>query len=428
MIILRGFEEPMHIVIHDYSGHPFQAQLARLLANRGYTITHLSSADYVSGKGDIERHAGDPSILAFAKIKCRSFHKYDAWDRLLHERAYARGAARFLAKIKPDILVNCNVPLFAHLMLQSATRSYVGAEVLWHQDIYSAAIRSEAIRRWGPRVGGGVGQLAQRTEARIARNAAHVIAITDRFLETYQRWGLSDRSYSVIPNWAPLDAVRPTVRENPWAKQHGLVNVPVLMYAGTLGAKHDHLKLEALINAVRRHQPDVLLVVVSEGPSADTLKQHLNFSGSGIVLPFQPIARLSDVLGSADLLICALEEEASQYSVPSKALTYLCAGRPILGLLPRTNPAANYIVEGGGLLVDTPIEHETVGRQVASLLSDKASWRSRGRRARAVAEREFDVDRIINRFIAVFERVEYSGQSTRFSAAVHPVAERAPNT
>ncbi len=40
----------MRILVHDYSGHPFQAQLSRELARRGHDVVHSTCTAYVSGK------------------------------------------------------------------------------------------------------------------------------------------------------------------------------------------------------------------------------------------------------------------------------------------------------------------------------------------------------------------------------------------
>ena len=45
----------MRVVVHDYVGHPFQAQLARGLAARGHAVLHVHCSSFVTGKGRVER-------------------------------------------------------------------------------------------------------------------------------------------------------------------------------------------------------------------------------------------------------------------------------------------------------------------------------------------------------------------------------------
>ena len=63
---------------------------------------------------------------------------------------------------------------------------------------------------------------------------------------------------------------------------------------------------------------------------------------------------LPDVLGSADVLVAILEADAGVFSVPSKVLSYFCAGRPVLLAVPRENLAAKIVVESGAGLVVEP--------------------------------------------------------------------------
>ena len=77
------------IVVHDYSGHPGQAQLSRALARRGYEVTHQHCPSYTTGKGSLERAPGDPPTLRFEACAMEgTFAKYSALTRLRQELAY----------------------------------------------------------------------------------------------------------------------------------------------------------------------------------------------------------------------------------------------------------------------------------------------------------------------------------------------------
>ena len=60
--------KPVKIFLHDYAGHPFQAELSRELARRGHLVTHGYFAADTGPKGVLERIAGDPPTLSFAAI------------------------------------------------------------------------------------------------------------------------------------------------------------------------------------------------------------------------------------------------------------------------------------------------------------------------------------------------------------------------
>ena len=71
---------------------------------------------------------------------------------------------------------------------------------------------------------------------------------------------------SCRPDWAPLDELVPGARDNGWARRQGLpVDAVRLLYAGTLGRKHNPRLLLELLDAVPHRGVDATLTVVSRG-------------------------------------------------------------------------------------------------------------------------------------------------------------------
>jgi putative colanic acid biosynthesis glycosyltransferase WcaI len=120
-------------------------------------------------------------------------------------------------------------------------------------------------------------------------------------------------------------------------------------------------------------------------------------------LGFQPFEAMADVLGAADVLVAILEAEAGVFSVPSKVLSYLCAGRPLLLAVPKENLAAKIVVECGAGLVVEP--NDLAGFCAAARkLAESAELRQQyGAAARHYAEANFDIERITDRFEAILK-------------------------
>ena len=136
------------IVVHDYSGHPGQAQLSRALARRGYDVTHQHCPSYATGKGSLQVEPGDPATLTFEPCAMDgTFAKYSVLRRIRQEWSYGRQAARVIAANDPAVAVVSNVPLLAHSVLARRLARRGVPMVFWHQDIYSEAIGSAARRR-----------------------------------------------------------------------------------------------------------------------------------------------------------------------------------------------------------------------------------------------------------------------------------------
>jgi glycosyltransferase involved in cell wall biosynthesis len=178
------------------------------------------------------------------------------------------------------------------------------------------------------------------------------------------------------------------------------------LYSGTLGLKHNPTLLVSLARKVLDRGQPVRLVVVNTGLAQEIIRRAAREADVPVtLLPFQPYERLSEVLGTGDVLVVLLEREAGAFSVPSKTLSYLCAGRPILGLMPRENRAAALIQEAGGLVLPPDDEAlDTAAEWLVATYSDAEERERMGEASRQLAEREFALAGCADRFERILER------------------------
>ncbi|HKE72347.1 MAG TPA: glycosyltransferase, partial [Acidimicrobiales bacterium] len=192
-------------------------------------------------------------------------------------------------------------------------------------------------------------------------------------------------------------------RDNPWRRRQGLGDRFVYLYTGTLGLKH---RPELLYRLAQQRVGDADVVVVSEGMGEARLRDmlHRHPLPNLHLLPFQPMDDYPDILGSADVLVALLEPTAGTFSVPSKVLSYLCAGRPVLAAIPPENLAARTIERAGAGVVVPPDDEEALLVAAKQLRTDPELRHEAGARARAYAETTFDTVVIADRFQDVIDR------------------------
>lgn len=387
------------MVVHDFSGHPFQVQLARSLARRGLDVTHVYCSSFQTPHGAVG-DSGDRFRSVGIALR-REFSKYSALRRAAQEFEYGWRFTRQMRSSRPDVVISANAPLISALVLQIGLRLRRTPVVFWQQDIYSMAISQHFERR-----GGHVRKLAGRSfvaiEKWLLRSSSQVVVISEDFLSLLDDWGIDQSKVTVVQNWAPLDEVPVSPRPNPWSRRHHIRDDDtVLLYAGTLGLKHQPKMLLDLAQAYA-DRPDVRIVVASEGLGATWLAERL--SGDEMeLIPFQPYADLPDMLGSGDILLVLLEPDAGVFSVPSKVLTYHCAGRAILGAIPSENLSARTITANGAGLVVAPGDTEGFIDAARRLIDDRTSRIAMGEAARRAAEITFDIDTITDQFVAVLD-------------------------
>ena len=397
----------MRIYVHDYAGHPFQVQLSRALARRGHTVRHGYSATNLTPQGALARRDGDPDgfepdpLVLARPVDKRARSLRGLVERRRAEADYGRLLVEAVDVFAPDVVLTANTALDSLSRLMGWARSTQTPVVNWLQDILSIGT-DRVLRAKVPMLGALVGRRYLSLERRLLGEAAAVVVITDDFRPLLHGWGLADEAIHTIENWAPLDEMPPRPRDNAWAERHGLVGRRVLLYAGTLGLKHNPALLLGVAEALR-DDPDARVVVVSEGAGADWLTEHAAEAGLDnlVVLPFQPFADLPDVLGAADVLAAILEPDAGVFSVPSKVLSYLCAARPVLLAIPPENLAAQIVTREDAGVVVPPTDAAGFAREAKNLLADADQRDRLAAHARAYAERAFDIDTIADRFEAV---------------------------
>ena len=364
-------------------------------------MEHQFCASYTTGRGATERRDGDPASFSVRALELGGeFARYSPLVRVQQELKYARIAARAIAAARPDAVVLSNVPLLSLFFLALALRRRRIPYVFWQQDIYSDAIGGVARKRLG-RLGGAVAWIAENAERLVARGAAGVVPISDTFIGQLDAWGVPRAKITVVPNWGAIDEMPLRPKDNAWSDSQGLADVPVVMYAGTLGLKHD----PSVLSDLARSLPEgTRLVVVSQGQGREWLQRRAGELATLTLLDYQPYEQLPDMLATADVLVVVLEGDASRYSVPSKVLNYFCAGRPVLGLLPTDNAVAHMIESAQAGRVVDPADRDGAATALKGLLADAQQRQKMGAAAREYAETTFDVQRIGDTFEAVLTR------------------------
>lgn len=389
----------MKILLSDYSGHPFQVQLSRELARRGHHVTHVFSAAFQTPKGNLARQADDPATFSVVPVYTAApFAKHTFARRRRQEIEIGERMADVVRAMQPDVVISSNAPLDTQRVFQAAARQHGARFVLWLQDIYSEAI-GKVIPRKFPVLGHAVAAWYRALEFDMLRKSDRVVAITHDFVPILVMHGVRPERIATIENWAPADELPLCPRDNDWAAANMPTGGLRVVYSGTLGYKHN----PALLLEMARRRPDAHVMIFSEGEVADRAAASAKTEGLANfhVRPWVPFADLPRMLSAADVFVAVIEAEAGVYSVPSKILTYLAIGRPILALVPDENLAARLIVRNDAGFTASATHEADLLTALDRLAGDPALRMRLGDNGRAYAARAFDIAAIGDRFMAV---------------------------
>ena len=389
----------MKIIVHDYAGHPFQVQLSRSLAARGHEVLHLYCASTHTPRGELQRRAEDPPGFEIRAIELSAMIPKKAFvRRYFLELDYAKKLVAEVERSGADVILSGNTPSMPQARLARWCRRRGVRMVSWVQDIYGLAAYRLLVHKL-PGVGHLVGKYFIALDKSAFRNSDAVVVISEDFTEVLAGWGIDRQRIHTIHNWAPLDGLPVRPRDNPWSQAQGLGLGLRLVYTGTLAMKHNPALLLELARILQEKSLGEL-IVVSEGPGVEWLAQQAAAENVTTLkrLGFQPFDVLPDVLGAADVLVAILEQDSGVFCVPSKVLSYLCAGRPVLLAVPGENLVSRIVAsESAGLGVEPT---DLAGFRAAALrLAESPELREKaGRAARHYADTHFDVQRITDRF------------------------------
>jgi glycosyltransferase involved in cell wall biosynthesis len=385
-----GSGAPRSWLVHDFGGYAFAADLSRSLAAGGDEVLHAWCGGVTSGKGALTRRSGDAAGLRFVDVQPEPFERYSPLARIAGELRYGVRLARLVRRERPDVVVSGNTPVLSQALLWVGARSAGSVRIHWLQDFLGRGVRGVLGAR-SRALGATAGRAFEAIEGLVLRSAEGVVAITDDFVGPLREIGVRS-PVLVMENWAPVDEITPVPRPTDLALSLGLVDEDVALYAGTLGLKHDPGHLVAL--ARRLQGTGGRLVVATEGIGRDVLEQARTDEGldSLLLLDLVPYEQLGALLGTADVGLVLLEPEAGTFSVPSKVLTYLAAGLPVVAAMPGENLAARTITSAAAGIVVEPGDHAAFVDAALVLLGDPGRRGAAGSAGRQYAERSFDVE------------------------------------
>jgi colanic acid biosynthesis glycosyl transferase WcaI len=391
----------MKIVLHEMGTYTHRQELAKALSSRGHEIAYLYCPSFRTPSRSSMCFTPSDQVTVVPIELDSEFARWQLLKRFLQERGYGARVSSVISSLRPDLVISGNTPIEIQAAIQKICRRSGTPFLFWLEDVYSIGIKSVLSKM--PLIGNLIAGRYALLERKVARQSDGIVAIADDFRDLAVGWGVDQRRIAVIENWGAIPAGPPPPKDNDWAARHGLLGKHILLYSGALGFKHNpQLFLELAIEF--REEEDVRVVVISEGYGAEWLASRSREFPQLVLLPFQSAEDFRKALASAHVLVAVLEPAAAKYSVPSKVLAYMAAGKPILAAIPSNNLAARTISAAfAGLTVD-PENPSELRRLARLLIEDEDRRRRLGDAGLAYARANFEINNIAARFEQVFRR------------------------
>ncbi len=315
---------------------------------------------------------------------------------------------------RPDVLVLETWPLFA---VQIGT--WLGA--WWHvpvvyyvQDVYPEAAESAGLLQ----TRGPLSRLLRSWDRRLCLKSRKVIAISNTMRDLLCRnRAIAPGRIAVIPNWVDREGFPRETRGDSWRLEMGIApDVFVAMYAGTMGLASGS---DVLVDVAKRFEvrSRVLILCIGEGP----LKRKMIRDATQANLRnirferFQPRHRLAEVHAAANAMLLTLSKGSQDASVPSKMVTYLAAGRPIVSAVPARSAISQQLQAAQAGIRTPPGDPDSIARAITLLAERPTEARQMGENGRKYFEKHLTLDGACRQFQEVLEEVAGSTDTSHLA-------------
>lgn len=296
--------------------------------------------------------------IGFSVIRCFSFlsRKSTMGSRLLENVGFAiTCSGRLLLLPQPDVIYMNTWGIFCPGMVSVVAWLRGIPVAVSIQDIYPESLSQQK------RISAHsfLFKILRAIDRSIAHSAKALIVISDQFRETYRldRGVPADRIY-VLQNWGESSSVNVDARGAYGLRQkYGILDHTMLaVYAGNIGAAAG---VETAISAFEYlwNDENICLLIAGVGSSLGACQQMVEEKGLQDRIFFYtpwPKKDTGIVLGAADVLLLPTQGEQSLVSVPSKLISYLLSGRPVLAMVLGNSDTAKLIIQAKAGWVISP--------------------------------------------------------------------------
>ncbi|MES2840029.1 MAG: WcaI family glycosyltransferase [Pseudomonadota bacterium] len=238
------------------------------------------------------------------------------------------------------------------------------------------------------------GQAIRAVESVLLKRFDVVSTISERMRQHLLRKGVTAERTHLFVNWANVESIKPLTRPSTYRAELGLAKTThVALFSGTLSAKQGLMVIpQAARLLVHRH--DVLFVICGGGAMLPEMERAARELPNLRLLPLQPLERLGELLGLADVHLLPQSQEAEDLVLPSKLTGMLASGRPVVATCRADTELAAVVGQFGRVV--PPGDAAALARAVCELLADPVKRRALGALAREHAMHHLARDSVLD--------------------------------
>ena len=362
----------MHVQLWSYNYDPepigigpIGGTAARALADNGHEVEVISAHPHYPGPQwgnrllPYREERDGLSVIRLPIWPGRS----TAVRRIRQELSFALAEVGVLPALRrPDVIlaISPSFPGLAAVMLNGRVRRVPW--VLWLQDILpDGAIATEILRE------GAMTRLARRFERAAYRSAAHIVVISDSFEENLRRKGVDGKKMTRVYNPATRSILVEPRHMNAVGDD---MTGPTVLAMGNIGHTQNLVELtRAFEQSAELEALGARFVITGDGVAREDVRAAITTDRVRLAGILEN-EELEQHLARAAVGVVSQRYEGTNFNVPSKLMTFMGRGVPVVASVPPDFEAARIVrASGGRWVADSGDPHEfaaTVARALGN--------------------------------------------------------------
>ena len=385
------------ILILDHAGHTSQFDLALSLSEKKYNTLFSYTKELSTPNALFQEN----KYLKIYPIKLsKNFNKYNYLLRVLDEITLGMKQLRLIKKHKPYIVQSANNPLIAQLIIIIYCKIKKIIFINWITDLLGVGIYN-TLKRKNIFLALIVGNFFKKIEMICANYSSWNITIARNF-EKYLRQK-NIKNISTVLNWAPYKEEDKKI--SPFFSRNNLDSKKVILFSGTLGKKHSIDILFNIAKIIKDYKDCVLVVITNPEIVTDlSARAKSNQLDNIRFFPFQPASDIYQIFKNSDVLLNILKSD-SNFSVPSKVLSYIVASRPIILVMPEENEISQMVSNNElGLVVDNK-NISQLKNNIDSILFNEVMRQKFINNSKDYSKNNFQSHKKLDEFLSIYKKL-----------------------
>lgn len=335
---------------------PYNTDLCEYLRERGHDVRMVTGFSYYptwrkkpEDRGRLFRRENQGGVEVF---RCWQYvpAQPTALKRIVHEATFILFSfLRLLLLPRPDLMIVISPPLPlgpAAWLLSLLKRCPYQFHV---QDMQpDAAVQLGLLKE------GWLTRFLYGIERFTYKRARFVSGITAGMLAMFHEKGIAAEKTLLWPNWTiPARSDNPSPSETRPGDFRRHAAIPpedfLVVYSGNLGKKQGLNIIPAAAEILReRALRGITFVIAGEGAAAAELREQIDAKGLAVrLLPLQPEPLFRAMLRDADLCLVTQQKGSGALFFPSKLITLLSSGCPVVTVSDESSELSKAVREGG---------------------------------------------------------------------------------